>query len=39
MTNDPKQNKADIKLSLNKEQLDYLELILHNHEYEKKIGL
>ena len=36
MTNNPKQNKLDIELSLNKEQLDYLELILHNHEYEEK---
>ena len=35
MTNDPGQNKTDVKLSLNKEQLDYLELILHNHEYEE----
>ena len=36
MTNDPKQNKTNVKLSLSKEQLDYLELILHNHEYEEK---
>tara|TARA_R100000655_G_scaffold58100_1_gene96462 strand:+ start:25 stop:225 length:201 start_codon:yes stop_codon:yes gene_type:complete len=36
MNNNPKQNKIDIELSLNKEQLDYLELILHNHEYEEK---
>ena len=35
MTNDPGKNKTDVKLSLNKEQLDYLELILHNHEYEE----